>query len=338
MNSIAAFTHGLPDSGDIRVASRITKTYHIPHLRIIFDDSFVKSLSEYWQTTIHLSEGGLGIESSAIIPSWIAESEKFTVSLDSHAGALYRRQFHKAREGYLRRSENFVKTFFDHFASTLFYSELISPQFREAAMHSGLNALTEYFSTQSANLDIGDRIDLYYLEQKCANKYSLSGNAQLNYIGLSHPLLSLDAYSAAMHIPARERKKNIIYRYLFNRFAPELKYFWTDDSGYPVPYFGYRAFRYAAPLFERGLRVLPEYFHKFSPKKPVMSRILIAGNNIKALKEILLDHNVGNDSVFRSEMLEKEISDFEKGKKNNVENLIHAANLKLMLEYFGARS
>lgn len=337
-NSITAFTHGLPDSGDMSVASRITNSYNISHLRINFDDSFLKSLSEYWQTTIHISEGGLGIESSANIPSWIAESEKFTVSLDSHAGALYRRQFHKARERYVRRSKNFPKAFFDHFASALFHSELISSQFREAAMNSGMNAFNEYFSSQSANLDIGDRIDLYYLEQICANKYSLSGNAQLNYIGLSHPLLSLAAYSAATHIPARERKKNIIYRYLFNRFAPELKYFWTDDSGYPVPYFGYRTLRYAAPLLQRGLQVLPEYFQKFSPKKPVLTRMLIAGKNIQTLKEILLEHTIGNDSVFSSQILEREISDFEKGKKNNAETLIQAANLKLLLEYYTSRS
>ncbi len=332
-NAVTAFTHGLPSSGDIKVATKITSKYHIPHLRIIFDEAFFAGFPSQWRDAINLSEGGLGVEGAMSIGSWKAESENFDVCLDSHAGALYRRQFHKAREGILRRSDDFIKTFFDQFATPLLHSELISEELRREASRIAVQHLNDFFSAQPHDLSIGNRIDLYYLDALCANKYSLSGNAQINFMGLSHPLLSLEAYKAAMHIPAQERRKNIVYRYLFNRFAPELKNFLADDSGYPVPYIGYRAFRYVAPLFEKGLRQLPQPFQRLSLFMPVITRRLIVEKNMSEIKEILLDRNSRAHDILIQQKIEKTILDFEASKQDNSSVLLQALNLTLLLEY-----
>jgi hypothetical protein len=331
---VTVFTHGLPGSGDISVASRITRKYDIPHLKILFDDAFFKVFPSLWREAIALSESGLGVENAMAIHSWGIESKQSAVSLDSHAGALYRRQFHKAREGVLRRSNNFSETFFDQFAMPLFHSDLISPEWKQEALQIGMQNVSEFFLGQRSDLDIGDKIDLYYLTGLCANKYALSGNAQINYIGLSHPLLSLEAYAAALHIPANERRTNIIYRYLFNRFAPELKNFLADDSGYPVPYHGYSVLRYAGPVLERGLRILPESFNRFSVYKPVITRRLIVEKSISAIREIL---EGSSQSILIPEKIKKSLSDFRKGARDTSPELLQAVNLVLLLDYFASR-
>jgi hypothetical protein len=332
-STITTFTHGLADSGDVQLASRLSDKYHIPHLRMIFDDNFFESLPQYWRETVCVSEGALGIENALNVVSWKTESQS-TISLDSHGGPLFRRQIFKSQEGYLRRSKDFIKTFFHLSASALLHSEFMNSELQEVGVKIGMRSLSEYFSSLPTDLTAGDKIDLYYLEQMCAHKYSQYGNAQLNYIGLSHPLLSLGTYIPITGIPSRERKRNIIYHYLFSRFAPELKHIRMDNSGYPVPYFGYRILRYIPPIYEKIVRKMPEYFYRFSLRKPVISHRMLVRKNFRELKEILLGTNAKTDSLFVSAKIEKALSDFETGKKDNYAELLQAANLKLLLEYF----
>ena len=132
-DEITTFTHGLPDSGDMKTAERLSALYHIPHLRVPFDDQFFAQLPNLWREVISLSEGGLGIENALTIPSWKLQAEQFTVSMDSHGGPLYRRQILKSREGILKRSGNFEAAIFNWFASPLLHSDVLKPDIQELA-------------------------------------------------------------------------------------------------------------------------------------------------------------------------------------------------------------
>ncbi|MFI5263977.1 MAG: asparagine synthase-related protein, partial [Candidatus Kapaibacterium sp.] len=331
---VTALTHGLADSHDMTIAARLAKRYRMPHRQIIFDDDFFTELPHRWREVTKLSEGGLGIESAYALASWHRQSKQFGISMESHGGPLFRRQILKAREGTLERANNFPDALFGYVSSALLSSDIIKDDIAAHARAAGRNAMEEYFSSFSADLKAGDKIDRFYLEQMCANKYALSANAQIHFLGLSHPLLSLKAYNAATKITENERKSNGIYKYLLNRFAPELKYFQVDNSGYSVPYLGYRMLRYAPPLYEKIVQKLPKSFHKLSLRRPAIVHRMVAQKNFEALQELLLEPNGKSDHFFIRSNLEKALSDFQSGRKDNFAVLIQAANLRLLLELF----
>ena len=334
-NSITTFTHGLPKSGDMRIAERISSLYKIPHLQIPFDDKFFSELPQYWRDVVMLSEGSLGLENAFTLISWQRQSEQFSVLVDSHGGPLYRRQILKSKEGKLRRSDDFINTFFGYFSSSLLKSGFLKPDLLEAAKSTGLDAVKNYFSELPSDLSVGDRIDRFYLEQMCANKYSLAGNAQLGFIGLSHPLMSLKTFDSVTKISSDERKKNSIYRYLLNRFAPELKNILVDNSGYTVPYYGYRSLRYMPQAFERLLSFLPLKNH-ISLRRPIASYELLLQKNIDALKELLLNTDNPATKYFIRENIENVLVEFEKTGRHAAP-LLQAANIYLLLEVFDAK-
>jgi hypothetical protein len=321
----------------MRIAERISALYNIPHLQVPFDEKLFSELPQYWREVVMLSEGSLGLENAFNIICWKRQSREFSVLVDSHGGPLYRRQILKSKEGILKRSDNFVNTFFGFFSSSLLYSGFLQPDVLETAKASGLDAVKNCFSELPSDLAVGDRIDRFYLEQMCANKYSLSGNAQLGFIGLSHPLVSLKAFDAVTKISSDERKKNMIYRYLFNRFAPELKNILVDTSGYPVPYYGYRSLRYAPQVFERLLSFLPLKYRKLSLRRPIATHEILLQKNLGSLRELLLDSEQTAGKYFIRERIESALAEFERTGRHTAP-LLQAANIYLLLELFGAYS
>ncbi len=331
---ITAVTHGIKDSFDMRIAARLAEKCAMPRYQLIFDDEFFADLPNHWKEVILLTEGGLGIESTFAIASWKKQSEKFGISMESHGGPLYRRQILKAREHTIERAKNFPAALFGFVSTALGNSDLIKPDLADHARKAGMHAIEEYFSSDANRINTGDNIDRYYLEQMSANRYSLSANAQIQFIGLSHPLLSLKAFDAATKIPESERRGNVVYTYLLNRFAPELKNVWVDNSGYAVPYYGYRSLRYVPPLLEMIMRNLPGFSRRFSLRRPATSERTMSQKNFEALKELLLQPDPRMNSIFIRSNIEKAFADLRSGKKVNPAILTQAANLQLLLELF----
>ncbi len=337
VDRITTFTHGLPQSGDMKIAAQISKLYNIPHMQLPFDNDFFAELHHHWREVVRISEGGLGLENALNILSWKKQSQEFSVSMDSHGGPLYRRQIFKSREGILKRSNNFANTFFKFFSPAILHSGFLRPDVKEIASKIGADGIDKYFSELPEGLKAGDKVDLFYLEEMCANRYSLESNTQLQYIGLSHPLLSLQAYDWATKIPSEKRKANMIYKYLFNRFAPELKNILVDNSGYAVPYYGYRTLRYAPQALEKLLVILLGKSPRLTLRRPIATYEILLQKNIGPFRELLLDTDNSGGKYFIRENIEMALVEFEKTGSHALE-LLQTANIYLLLEIFGARS
>lgn len=333
-HDVTLFTHGLPKSGDMLVAAKLAKKYNMRHVQIPFDDEMFSQLPDYWRETIAISEGAFSIEDAIVLSSWKRLQKNFRFSIDSEGGPLYRRQIFKAREHYLERSKDFTKDLFGLLTTPLMTSDILLPELKVYAASAALHSVEEYFAQIPEAITVGDKIDLYYSQQIWGNKYCLTGNAQMNYIGVSHPLHSLKAFASAAKLSARKRRTMIIYKYIFDHLAPELKRVRVDNSGYPVPYQGYAIMRYLPQLYERGLRRLPKYFHKFSVRKPIISSEILARKNFSHLRSLILDHDARSDQFFNMNNIEKAVKRFESGKTDNSALLIQVANLRLLLELF----
>ncbi|HYM20524.1 MAG TPA: hypothetical protein VEW28_05920 [Candidatus Kapabacteria bacterium] len=244
------YTHGEGSSYDMSIAARITSSLGLKHQPFVFDDDIFSSGTEYFDDIIGRSEGTLGIEGVTTLAAWERQKDEFSTVFDSHGGQIYRRTILKARENSIRKMNDITGGIARYVTSTLMRSQWLLPDVKNEAQKITRKALSEYFSTLREDIDIADKIDRFFIDQLCNNKYSAAGDTQMSYIRFIHPLLNLKAAELLSRIPSRFRACNNVYDYLLRTLAPALTQFPLENNGYRVPYHGYRWKRYIPQVFD----------------------------------------------------------------------------------------
>ena len=296
LNEVSAFTHGLENSRDIRIAKKLAKLLKINHQLKIFDDQFVRQLPDLWEPFIKMTEGMVPITAAHAVESWKFGQKNYQLLLDSHGGALYRRQFMKVTEKTINDSKPFSEQFFKYAKSGLIKLNILKPDVQKDAINSSLDGLNEYFGSISHNKFKGDKADLFYINQVSTNKYSVAGNAQMNWLMLSHPFLNLDAFNAVQKIPGRFRANQSIYQFIINQTNKRLKTVWLENMGMPAPYYGFVYFRYIPMIYElllqKSVTSLNESLYKMLTLRHFVTDYdLFFRINFAKIKEILLRSN-----------------------------------------------
>jgi hypothetical protein len=275
---ITFYTHGREDSHDIQIASQIAKRFGYRHRKLLFDTPFFESLYENFVSTVGNSFGAFDIRSSPVTASWKTLPKEVTHVVDSHGGPLLRRQILKAKAFTSKGYQNAAAFVFAYIHSPLLDSGCLNKDIEQEARRCSLVSLEEIFAILPQ--DLGNAIDTFYLDQMCTHRYSVGANMQLNNAVLSHPLLTSTVADLLFKIPSKYRAKNIIPRHLIHSFAPELTKIPLDNSGFYVPYSGYRLLRYFPHVAER--------LFKSKLRKPIFFPSDIINANFESFTEIIL--------------------------------------------------
>ncbi|GBD86571.1 asparagine synthetase B [bacterium BMS3Abin03] len=338
-NLVKAFTHGLKESRDITIANKIANKLKLDHEINIFDDRFVESLPGLWEPFVRLTEGLIPVTNAHDIKSWELGKQNYRLLLDSHGGALYRRQFMKVAERRIKNSDSLTDQFFEYVKSPLLNLNLLKDDYKHEAITNSKTALKKYFDSIDHIENTGDKIDLFYIHQLSANRYSLAGNAQMNWVMLAHPFLNLDSFTAVQKIPLRYRKNQYIYRYIVNTTFKKLKSFYLENMGLPAPYFGFTYFRYFPMVYELILqRTIAKknnsIYKKLSLRKSATDYDLFFRINFKQVEEILLRENDLFFDIIDKNNLEQFLKNAENNYAYKLSALSNLITFKLFLDIF----
>ncbi len=331
-------THGLPDSSDILIVRKIASQLQIPHTEIHFDGAFISALPESWRDTVRLGEGGLSIRYGAALKYLQMLCGKYPVLLDSFGGAFYRRQRMKVAERLINPSKNLMSQLFRFERSSLLESNILRPEVHKAMESCALNSLAEYYASIEDTSLLGDKLDRYHLEEVGPMKDAAMGNAQLNYIGLGHPLLRLRAIELATTLPVAVRRRNAVHKYVVHASFPLLERFSLDNVGFSTPYRGFSTLRYAKMVAERILDRVHANFPAFTIqlRRPTidLEHLLLPG--IKLAEEILLSHHPEFDKLVDRPILEQTITELKRGNMGRGDAIAQLLGFRLFLDLFVA--
>ena len=163
---------------------------------------------------------------------------------------------------------------------------------RAEVRNEAKSALCETMARELGKYDgigsIGDIIDVFYIRD-LGRRGSLSGNAQLNLLGLHHPLLTSDLEKLARGVPMSEKLRHAVHTEVIRQLAPQLSRFAVDNDGLPATFRGL-AFTRAFPIvYERIVRKLPaKLYSKLSLMKPAYTASQFLAPQRNDLSERLL--------------------------------------------------
>ena len=334
--TITAVTHGMPNCRDISISEKITEILGVRHLIYFLDDDFIRKLPQYWLKLTDLGEGSIPLSSAHALAYWQFCSQFGKIILDSHGGALYRRQYMKFAGHILNKSQRFIDTFFDFISTPIFRSNLLDKSFRNEIENACKKSLTEYFESIDYVESTGAKIDLFYIHQISAFKYSVAANVQQNYIGVHHPFLNAKLFSRIQKIPESFRSKNWLHKKIIETYNSNLESIWLDNMGLPAPYWGFEKFKYLPMLYERSIEKIPkifyQYFQKLSIKKFVTDYRIFLLKNEKFAREVLLDLNPVFYDFFKKEKVEKHLDLFNRGNTSLADEILQLLGFKLFLD------
>lgn len=336
---VVAFTHGLPQSHDVRISQRIARHLKLNHVVQIIDHEFIQKLPELWNKFTLLNEGVNPITSAHALLSWELSSHNFKVLMDSHGGALYRRQYMKVFEKKIRNRPDFFRQIYDSLKTPLIMQFLSDNDHSKVIMKDCLEGLGIYFDKLKEILLPGDKIDLFYIQQVSGMKYSCAGNVQMNYVILAHPFLNLKAFKAVQKIQVPIRRKHLIYKNIVNFTAPELKHFPLENMGFRVPYFGFTSLRYVPMVYELILGKLrsalsEELYQNLSLRRFVTDYDLFFKIHFEKIRDILLRNNDTFFNIFDRKKLENFLYQQELQKSYKLTDLTNLLSFKLLLDIF----
>ncbi|MEJ2544337.1 MAG: asparagine synthase-related protein [Calditrichaceae bacterium] len=339
LDNVTAFTHGLPDSRDIKIAKELSTMLGITHQIKEFDNEFIEHLPDLWEPFVKMTEGQVPITAAHALDSWKFGQSHYQVLLDSHGGALYRRQYMKVAEKRIDDSKSFPEQFFKFVRSGLLKLNVLRDDIQQEAITQSLNGLNEYFDSIKHNKTKGDKADLFYIHQVSANKYSVAGNVQMNWLLLSHPFLNLDAFNAVQKIPERYRKNQSIYQYIINQTYPIMKQFWLENMGMSAPYYGFVYLRYIPMIYELLLqksisKVSGSLYKALSVRHFVSDYDLFFRINFARVKEILLRPNNSFNELMDKAKVRNLITQVEHNPKYKLSSLSELITLKLFFDIF----
>ncbi len=334
-----AITHGLADCRDIKIARKLADHLHIPHKIKIFDKAFLETLPHLWSQFVVLSEGFGVVNGAHALGSWAFGNQLYRLLIDSHGGWLYRRQFMKVGEKRIKKDESFGRQLFRFNQSPLLNLRVLQKDILTFISRDSIEAMEQYVQSIHDNASTGDKIDLYKIHQVSANKGSTVANAQMNYVKLAHPFLNLKAFDAVQKIPIVHRRNHSIYKFIIEHTAPSLKSIWLDNTGMPVPYHGFTAFRYIPMIYELILsksvrRVNYGLYKKWSPKKFVTDHDSFFRMHFDAIREILLRENRVFAAITDKSALERLIKQAGDHPGYALSSWANLITLKLFLDHF----
>ena len=336
---VVAFTHGLKQSYDIQISKRIARHLKLNHVVQIIDDEFIQQLPELWNKFTLLNEGVNPITSAHALFSWELSSRNFNVLMDSHGGALYRRQYMKVFEKKIRKRLDFSHQIYDSLETPLIKQFFIDNIRSEVIMKDCLEGLGTYFDKLKDIMLPGDKMDLFYIQQVSGMKYSCAGNVQMNYVILAHPFLNLKAFNVVQKIPIFARRKHLIYKAIVNYTSPELKHFPLENMGFRVPYFGFTSLRYIPMVYELILGKLKpalseKVYQNLSLRRFVTDYELFFYIHFDKIREILLRNNHTFFDIFDRKKVENFLQQQELKKNYKLTDLTTLLSFKLFLDIF----
>jgi hypothetical protein len=337
LDKVTSFTHGLPDSRDIHVAKKLANMLGIAHQVKIFDEAFIKHLPELWEPFVKMTEGQVPITAAHALDSWKFGQNHYQLLLDSHGGALYRRQYMKVAEKRIDDSKSFAEQFFNFTKSGLVKLNVLKSDIQQNAIKHSLDGLNIYFDSIKHNKYKGDKVDLFYIHQVSANKYSIAGTVQMNWLLLSHPFLNLDAFKAVQKIPLHYRQNHSIYQYIINHTFPQMKKIWMENMGMPAPYYGFVYLRYVPMIYELLLqksvaRISESLYKILTVRYFVTDYDLFFRINFARVKEILMRPNDTFYELVDKKKVEDLINHAELNPNFKVSSLSDLITLKLFFD------
>jgi asparagine synthetase B (glutamine-hydrolysing) len=338
-DTVKAFTLGLPDSTDIEIARSITDKLGIRHLPIYFDDDFLSKTANYWVETVERTEGGYGITSATTIQAFYQQQKDYRFLLDGHGGGLYRRFFMRSKKQTFAKGASVSQEMLRILGRPLLSSPILSEDIKIAAGVEAELAMRNFLSDFSDIGEVGDVLDHYYITQVSANKTALSGNGQLAFLELRHPLLNLASYELVQTIPEELRKSNWIYKQVVQRLCPELAQFPLDDQGYKVPYAGFLFFRYPIRGLDKARELTSVLLkHRFLNNSrshhPLIKPTDILMRHLPVLLTTLEDKKHAVQDFVDEAALQQAITSLRSGNTTDLNAIVQLVDLAILLSYF----
>ena len=104
--------------------------------RFFFNDT---ATTEIYTLSLH--------DALPIFKSWELGKQNYRLLLDSHGGALYRRQFMKVAERRIKNSDSFTDQFFEYVKSPLLNLNLLKDDYKHEAITNSKTALKKFFDS-----------------------------------------------------------------------------------------------------------------------------------------------------------------------------------------------
>lgn len=331
---VRAYTHGTSQSRDVTIAQKIAKQTGVDHILRVIDDSFIDGLPIQWRSTVERSEGGLAISDSFISEIWSRHDPGTPVVLDGVGGAVYCRQYLKVSSFRMTSNMELAPQLLPHVLTPQMKSGVlrnnVSTEMQELALASLVKQLSELPQRRSHH----DVIDDYTIGALCAFKLSLSGNAQLDYVGQHHPLLANGILELVKRLPLSFRIRHGIHRGLIDQFAPALRKFSVDNAGNWAPYRMFAAMRYPAMVYEKALRTLgPRYSKRLSRNFPTVTLTGLVGPHLQQLIDLALDIPMILSEYYDMERLQSEIVEARHGNVTALRVIHDTASMNVFVKH-----
>ncbi len=335
---MVAHAHGLPNCSDLIISSRIAKAQNIQQDNILFDEHFLQQVPDHWSEIVRLSEGAISMAHAPTLMAWKGLSKRHSVLLDSYGGTFYRRQRMKVAERMIDPNKDLVPQLLNYERSPLLNSNLLSEEFSQTADKEIERALREYYNSISDTSLLGNKLDRYHFEEVDTMRDALMANAQMNFIGLAHPFMTLRAIELAATLPLRLRKNDAAHKNIVHNEFVKLERFPMDNVGFVTPYRGFSTLRYGAMAVERLLRttgkIFPSVFGKMSLRRPTMDMEHLIRPGLKQMREILLSPHSDYDRVVDRNAVQQALTECENGNFRTGAALIQLTTFRLFLDLF----
>jgi hypothetical protein len=329
--SVSAFTLGLLESNDMRIANSIAHRLGFRQLPISFTKQFLDETAKHWTSTIRLTEGGLSIEAATTMQAWQQQQHQYKVLLDGNGGALYRRQFMRSKRQKFSASEPRATTMLSLIKQPLIGSGLIRKEVEEAILLRSREALEQFFESSESIGTLSDQLDHYYTTVLSVNKYALSNNAQLNYLGVHQPLFNNRTYELVQQLPESMRMSNWVHRHVIHLLAPELEAFNIDNQGMWAPYRGFRFMRYPAVVYEKLLNSLgnANVRSALSLRRPLLDLQELMNRHRATLNEHIESGSPFLHTLLEPDVLHKVLKEYKTSNEAELRRLIQLADLAI---------
>ncbi len=335
---IRSHTHGLPNCSDLKISKRIADAFDIPQDNVIFDEQFLRTIPDRWQTFVRLSEGGITIAHAPTLLMWEHLKSRFSVLLDSYGGTFYRRQRMNVAERIINPKIDLIPQILRFERSPLVRSNLLKPEARRAIENASDIALRTYYDSISGAPLLGDKFDMFHFDQVDAMRDALLSNVQMNFVGVAHPFLNLSAINAATSLPLSERKRNAAHKNIVHASFPRLERFWMDNVGFPTPYRGFSTLRFGPMVAEKGLRkmgrIFPKPFSTISLRKPTMDLAHLLRPGLRFAKELLLTPHVLFDPLIDRVAIEEQLLQMENDRFDSGDAMVQLLTFRIFLDLF----
>lgn len=332
-----AHTHGVPSAHDLTIARQIAEGLHLSHDVVELDEACFRDLPQMWREIASLGEGVVPVQYALMLPV-LEHQRKLGVSalLDSYGGAFYRRQRMKVAELRIDSKADLVSQIMPYEYSALLRSGLLNPGARAQVLSASEAALRSYYETIEHVSGVGNKLDLYHLEQVNPLRDSMLTKLESGFRTTVHPLMNHRAIDLAATLPLRVRRRDLVHKYVIGESYPALEKFTLDNVGFPVPYHGSTYLRYGAMILERVGRMLVRSGittgRRLMLRKPTFSSTQQIPKGLGYLREVLSSTNCVVAPYLNTGALQTAFERCDIGDYKDADALLQLLTLELYLK------